>query len=363
MNAIVKDDEPTQENGSLAPTQQLSPHSLTDPVPIPATEPVPIPATDPVPIPATDPVPIPAGVSLLAFLSKVGPGVLLIVGGLCLVWFIEFGGAVPEGNFSISLSTVPVLFLLILKTKEIRDLFVSAYGWSEEKVQQCKQEMAWSRREFYDVTNISLNGIQDTPEGPRLVFRTLMETPLDSLLLKNQQVERDVLEAAKKTTKDEPFLTNLLESKKSNSLFVLNNSILNALSERYREGALDCATGIPCVETKYMFGATCERGENVKQIKLRIMVCSPAVLSRIHSMDRFPRFEMSHHVARWNCLKRMAEHHHNYSPLLQSFSIYRPMYLMMDQNLRNFDDEDEFRRNNSLKRKSKSSDQDVPLQW
>jgi hypothetical protein len=157
-----------------------------------------------------------------------------------------------------------------------------------------KAQRLWSRREFLDRLNVSLNSIQDG----RLVLRTLMEKRCEEIFL-NQAACRAVITASQKTTSDDP----LLKLPESDYWYFLN-AILNEISEKFATGAVRKDLGAPVTCAQYVMCLTCEIAPTIRQKKIRVMVVRKDLLENLP--EEAPAFDSPNHSTRWKTLQQMA---------------------------------------------------------
>lgn len=153
----------------------------------------------------------------------------------------------------------------------------------------------WQKREFYDRLNFSLNYI----ENGTLRLRTLSENQCDVIFL-NKAATEAVLKASKATTEANPILP--LPEK---DYWYYLNSVLNELSEKYSEGHLKKAQGVPVSTAVYLICLTCESAADLRMRKVRAMVIQKALLLALPTTQ--PTLEKPHHHIRWKTLKTMAD--------------------------------------------------------
>jgi len=153
----------------------------------------------------------------------------------------------------------------------------------------------WKSRHFMTRVNFSLNYV----EGGWLKIRTLGETDIDQILLGNEHGKRVVLHSASRTTAEKPVLR--LPEKDA---WLVLNSILNELSERFAEGYVTASMGIPTRAATYVFTVTCEKHPDVRMNKIRVMIVEKSLLMKIDEHEGLRVERKSHHV-RYETLKTM----------------------------------------------------------
>src|SRR5262249_2731469 len=112
--------------------------------------------------------------------------------------------------------------------------------------------------------------------GGQLVMRTLLETTASKVWLNEYGVSR-VFKAAAKTTVDNPFL---MMKDPADRDFV-NRAVLNTLSERFAEAFVATALGEPVVKGPLYFGVTCEKYEDIRRVKLRVLLVEARALEEL----------------------------------------------------------------------------------
>ncbi|NQT11577.1 MAG: hypothetical protein HQ582_02440 [Planctomycetes bacterium] len=153
----------------------------------------------------------------------------------------------------------------------------------------------WKSRDFMTRVNFSLNYV----EGGHLKIRTLGEMDISQILLGNEHGKRVVLHAASRTTVEEP----LLRLPEKDAWLVLN-SILNELSERFAEGYVAASMGLPTRTARYVFTVTCEKHHDIRMNKIRVMIVERSLLMKIDEQQGLEVERKSHHV-RYETLKTM----------------------------------------------------------
>lgn len=158
-----------------------------------------------------------------------------------------------------------------------------------------KQRRDYYKREFLQRLNLSLNFIEDGV----LRIRTIFEMNLGDVLF-NQELVNKVLKAAKEK--------DVLLKMDKDTQWLVNNSILNEIAERFAEGQLAHAQGITVSTEPYLFCLTCEKDDDVRIRKLRVMLIHKNMIDRILDPDsKMPNFERPYHNVRWDTLRQMAK--------------------------------------------------------
>lgn len=157
---------------------------------------------------------------------------------------------------------------------------------------------AWRKHKFYHRVNVSLNYISNDT----LKIRTLFETDLSNILLNNPAAVKIVTRAAKRTTPDNPFLMFSSED----NWYILN-AVLNEIAERFQVGTMKASVDAYSSHIiNVRFALTCEKDDDVKLHKIRILVISEKECSNIYK-DKVQniQFESEHHHVRWETLNKM----------------------------------------------------------
>ncbi len=152
----------------------------------------------------------------------------------------------------------------------------------------------WTKREFFDRLNFSLNWIE---EGT-LKLRTLSERHCEEIFL-NKPATEVVLKAARAATEANPIL-----SLSEKDYWYYLNSVLNELSEQFATGHLKKAQGQPVSSAIYLICLTCEAAADLRMRKVRAMVIQKSLLTNLPAAS--PKLERPHHHIRWTTLKFMA---------------------------------------------------------
>lgn len=152
----------------------------------------------------------------------------------------------------------------------------------------------WSKREFYDRLNVSLNMVS---EG-KLLIRTLSEKHCEEIFL-NTAAAKAVIDSAKRTTLEDPLLPL-----PSTDYWYYLNAVLNDLSEQFAEGQLRRAMGLPVRSQRFLVCLTSEADGEIRMRKVRAMVIAEALLTKLP--EEQPQFESSHHGIRWKTLGKLA---------------------------------------------------------
>ncbi len=144
--------------------------------------------------------------------------------------------------------------------------------WAGIGVVYLRRRAQWRHKHFLAQVNFSLNYVQ----GGALVMRTLLEKPAGEVWL-NEYGVRTVLAAAQRTTADQPFV--LLADPRD--MDFANRAVLNQLSERFAPAYLAAALGLPVRAATFRFAITCERYEEIRTLKLRVLVVAEQTLTEL----------------------------------------------------------------------------------
>jgi hypothetical protein len=162
-----------------------------------------------------------------------------------------------------------------------------------------RRRSAWLHKRFHDQVNFSLNYVS----GNALVVRTLLETRTNAVWLNDFGVGM-VLAAARRTTAKQPFL---LLADPADMDFV-NRAVKNMLSERFAPTFVAEALGVPVRTANFIFGVTFERYDDMRTLKLRVLIIEEQALLKHFSPDGdCDRLEVDHPVfkARLQTLKAL----------------------------------------------------------
>ncbi|MEW4489335.1 hypothetical protein AB1L42_14730 [Thalassoglobus sp. JC818] len=157
-----------------------------------------------------------------------------------------------------------------------------------------KAAQDWQKREFYDRLNISLNLLQDG----KLKLRTLNETLCKSVF-PNSQAAQAVIDAAKKTTPENP----ILDLPKEDYWYFLN-AVLNEISEQFAAGVIREDLGMSVVSDEYLICLTSEADGGIRMRKVRVLMIKKSLLTSLP--EETPKLERETHITRWQTLKKLA---------------------------------------------------------
>jgi hypothetical protein len=168
-------------------------------------------------------------------------------------------------------------------------LVFAGFGWFFGRR---RERAKWTKREFYDRLNVSLNII----ENGKLRIRTLLEKPCEEVFL-SKAASEDVIAAAAKTTAEDA----ILPLKEDEYWFYLN-PVLNEISEKYSAGFIKAEMKQPVVKETFIVCLTCEAAGTIRQRKIRAMVIKKSLLLAL------PEFtsEREGHSTRVKTIQQMA---------------------------------------------------------
>jgi hypothetical protein len=152
----------------------------------------------------------------------------------------------------------------------------------------------WTRREFFDRLNISLNAIRDGT----LTIRTIAEESCLEVFLNSVAVSSFV-NAARHTTPEDP----LLELREHDYWYYLN-AVLNKVAEKFGDGQIRRDMGLPVTTARYVLCLTSESAGEVRTRKIRAMLIQKSLLLNLPNEE--PKYESPTHATRWKTLKYLA---------------------------------------------------------
>ncbi|QDT66946.1 hypothetical protein [Calycomorphotria hydatis] len=176
--------------------------------------------------------------------------------------------------------------------KVLTGVILTGLGWA---IGYWRARVKWTRKEFLDRLNISLNTIEDGT----LRIRTISERDGEEIFL-NKAAAKRVVNAARQTTAAKP----LLPISQDDYWFFLN-SVLNEISEAFAEGLMRRDMGLPVEKTNYLVCLTSEAAGTAKTRKVRAMLIRKDLLLKLP--EEAPEFEAPLHSTRWETLKIMAK--------------------------------------------------------
>lgn len=176
-------------------------------------------------------------------------------------------------------------------TKLVSGLAMMLLGWW---IGKWRAKAAWSRKEFLDRLNVSLNSVHNG----KLLIRTVLEKSCQEIFLNTVAVEA-VLDASRKTSSSD----STLPLPKDEYWYYLN-SVLNEIAEKFALGAVKRDLGQPVQVASYMICLTCESAGELKTRKVRAMLVQKQLLESLPT--ECPKLESPHHTTRWETLKQLA---------------------------------------------------------
>eukprot|EP01119_Soliformovum_irregulare_P016529 TRINITY_DN4794_c0_g1_i1.p1 TRINITY_DN4794_c0_g1~~TRINITY_DN4794_c0_g1_i1.p1 ORF type:complete len:378 (-),score=92.41 TRINITY_DN4794_c0_g1_i1:33-1166(-) len=161
-----------------------------------------------------------------------------------------------------------------------------------------KASVQWEKRTFLTRVGFTVH----TFHNNRLAIRTVFERDLSQILLKNTAAMDMVTDAAKATTIEHPFLA--LPSKDG---WLVVNQLLNEISSSLNPIGF-FLEGAEAIHKWYVFGLTCEKGKELFQRKLRVILISEKDLRAIVEKSlAYPVLDNEVTRLRWRTLQKMAE--------------------------------------------------------
>jgi hypothetical protein len=160
-----------------------------------------------------------------------------------------------------------------------------------------------TRRDFsrkrFEVVNVSLNYVVDG----KLAMRTLMEVTPKEIWLNDYGIKL-VLAAAKKTTKEQPFV--VLENEAD--MGYVKRALKNVLSEHLAVAFLAESMGVPVRKATYVYALTYEKYESIRELKFRVVVAEEKALQALFGPTAPPSaVGKERHLDRLRVLRMMAE--------------------------------------------------------
>jgi hypothetical protein len=178
-----------------------------------------------------------------------------------------------------------------------------AATWAGIGIVWWRRRRAWQQKQFLSQVNFSLNYVQDN----QLTMRTLLELPATEVWL-SEHGSALVAKASKKTAIEEPFI-RLKEVKDQD---FLNRAVLNALSERFADGFVAAALGLPVSRDQFVFGITCEKYGEIRTLKIRVLLIRERTLVELFGPARLVEKLQPPNVilqARLRTLEMMYQHY------------------------------------------------------
>ncbi len=175
--------------------------------------------------------------------------------------------------------------------KVVTGFVLMAVGWY---VGKRRAKAHWTKQEFFDRLNVSLNTI----DGGTLKIRTLSEKRCEEVFL-NSVAADTVQKLARQTTANDPVLPIPV-----NDSWYFLNAVLNDLSEQFATGLMKRDMGAPVTTALYLVALTCEAAGDMRTRKIRAMVTKKSLLTNLPA--EMPKLESSHHGTRWLTLQFLA---------------------------------------------------------
>ena len=133
-------------------------------------------------------------------------------------------------------------------------------------------------------------------------MRTLLETTPKEVWM-NEFGLKLVAAAAKRTTKDQPFLV----MNKPEDMTFVKQAIKNVLSEHFAHSYLAHALGVPTRKAMFVYALTYERYESIRELKFRVVVVEEKTLQAAFGPNTPPTAVLKQrHADRVEVLRKMA---------------------------------------------------------
>ncbi len=166
--------------------------------------------------------------------------------------------------------------------------FLAGRYWSRYRANR-----EWNRKEFLNRIIVSLNIF----DGNTLKIRTVREDSLDAVFL-NDTVIRKVLDAAKRTTLEQPILPIPKDDR-----WYLLNFVLNSMAEQFAIGQVRLDAGQPVTRVEYAMFLTCELVGAERIRKVRAMLLRKDHLLNFPYAETMPNLENPWHADRIKTLR------------------------------------------------------------
>lgn len=153
----------------------------------------------------------------------------------------------------------------------VDELIALVISWIFFAIIYFRKQRDWKKRRFYDKVNFSLNEVIDG----KLTMRTLDEKSASDVWMNDLAVQ-EVLQAAKKTTVEDPFI----DLEESDNFGFIKRCVLNNLSVRFAEVYVGRSVGLPVKTKEFVFGVTCEKYPDIRKHKVRVMVIAKDTLEK-----------------------------------------------------------------------------------
>ena len=175
--------------------------------------------------------------------------------------------------------------------KIVTGFVIMAIGWFLGRRRAAK---AWEKKEFLDRLNVSLSHVSDET----LRIRTLLEKASIEVFL-NQLVVEKVMDAAGKTTPEDPILPL-----PTDDYWYYLNSVLNEVAEHFAAGQIKRDLGKPVDCGNYLITLTNECDGAIRTRKVRALVVRRDLLENLP--EEMPKLESPNHKTRWKTLGQLA---------------------------------------------------------
>jgi hypothetical protein len=162
--------------------------------------------------------------------------------------------------------------------------------WTGISVVYLRRRWQWQHKRFLTLVNFSLNYVRNGT----LAMRTLLERPA-SQVWPNEHGVRMVLAAAQKTTVVDPFIV----LRQAKDMDFANRAVLNVLSERFADTFLAASLGAPARTANFCFAITCEKYEDIRTLKLRVLLVEEQTLMELFGpKDEAAKLEITSSIYR-----------------------------------------------------------------
>lgn len=170
--------------------------------------------------------------------------------------------------------------------------FVIGRWWGRYRAQQ-----QWAHKQFLGRIIVSINGLADG----WLRIRTVFERSVEEVFLNPVAIEK-VRAASLQTTVENP----ILPIPKADRWFLLN-FVLNAVAEKFAEGAVRYDAGQPVTPVAYLLFLTCELVGEDRIRKVRAMLVRKDMIENFPYHETMPKLERDWHADRVVTLRQAAK--------------------------------------------------------
>jgi hypothetical protein len=156
--------------------------------------------------------------------------------------------------------------------------------------------LQWQHKQFLGRIIVSINCLADG----WLRIRTVFERSLEEVFLNPVAIEK-VREASLKTTVENPILPIAKEDR-----WFLLNFVLNAVAEKFSDGAVRYDAGQPLKPVPYLLFLTCEQVGEDRIRKVRALMVRKDMIENFPYMETMPKLEREWHGDRIVTLRQAA---------------------------------------------------------